>query len=142
MASLNRVMLMGNLTRDPELRYTPNGTPVCDFGLAVNRKFTKRDGGEVDETCFVDVTMWGKRGAALSEYLGKGDPVFLEGRLTYDSWEHEGQRRSKLKVTAESFEFIGGGKRREQGDVAMGGVPADAEGFDDVADVDADEIPF
>jgi single-strand DNA-binding protein len=152
MASLNKVFLMGNLTRDPELRYTPSGTPVCEFGLAVNRQYTTRDGEQRDETCFVDVTMWGKRGVVISEYFQKGRPIFVEGRLKYDSWESADGRRSKLTVTAENFEFIGGrgggggesGGGRSSGSQGRGGrsrpEPEDVpdEGFD-VAD---DEIPF
>jgi single-strand DNA-binding protein len=110
MASLNKVFLMGNMTRDPELRYTPSGQPVCEFGLAINREYTKSSGERVEDTCFVDVTMWGRRGEVISEYLSKGDPIFVEGRLQYDSWEgQDGRRRSKLKVTAVNFEFIGRG---------------------------------
>jgi single-strand DNA-binding protein len=110
MASLNKVFLMGNLTRDPELRYTPSGQPVCEFGMAINREYTKSNGERVEDTCFVDLTMWGRRGEVISEYLSKGDPIFVEGRLTYDSWEgQDGRRRSKLKVTATNFEFIGRG---------------------------------
>jgi single-strand DNA-binding protein len=110
MASLNKVFLMGNLTRDPELRYTPSGQPVCEFGMAINREYTKSNGERVEDTCFVDLTMWGRRGEVISEYLSKGDPIFVEGRLTYDSWEgQDGRRRSKLKVTAVNFEFIGRG---------------------------------
>jgi single-strand DNA-binding protein len=108
MASLNKVFLMGNMTRDPELRYTPSGQPVCEFGMAMNREYTKSSGERVEDTCFVDVTMWGRRGEVISEYLAKGDPIFVEGRLNYDSWEgQDGRRRSKLNVTAVNFEFIG-----------------------------------
>jgi single-strand DNA-binding protein len=81
MASLNKVFLMGNLTRDPELRYTPNGKGLCEFGVAVNRRFTTKDGEQRDETCFVDVTMWGRRAEVISEYFKKGSPIFIEGRL-------------------------------------------------------------
>lgn len=106
MASLNKVFLMGNLTRDPELRYTPNGSAVASFGLAVNRKYKQ---GEVvkDETCFVDITVWGKQAENCAEYLSKGRGVLIEGRLSYRSWEtDEGQKRSKLDVVANNVQFL------------------------------------
>lgn len=116
MANFNKVFLMGNLTRDPELRYTPSGTPVCEFGLATNRTYTTRDGEQREEACFVDVTMWNRRGVVVSEYLTKGDPIFVEGRLKFDTWESsDGSRRSKLRVVAENFEFIGRGGGSPQG---------------------------
>jgi single-strand DNA-binding protein len=109
MPSLNKVFLMGNLTRDPELRYIPSGTAVCEFGLAINHSYTGRDGQRHDSTCFVDVTMWGRRGEVIAEYFQKGRPIFIEGRLNFDSWEaQDGTKRSKLRVVADSFEFIGG----------------------------------
>ena len=109
MANFNKVFLMGNMTRDPEVRYTPNGTAVCEFGLAVNRQWTGPDGQKKDETCFVDCQMWGRRGEVVAEYFRKGRPIFIEGRLQFDQWEgRDGQRRSKLRVVAENFEFIGG----------------------------------
>jgi single-strand DNA-binding protein len=156
MANFNKVFLMGNLTRDPELRYTPSGTPVCEFGLAVNRTYTTSNGEQREDTCFVDVTMWGRRGVVISEYFIKGRPIFIEGRLNYDSWETADGRRSRLTVVAENFEFIGGrGGSRGGGGRDEGGSsrrqrraprsepepePEDVpdEGFD-VAD---DEIPF
>jgi len=110
MASFNKVILIGNLTRDPELRYTPNGTSLCEFGMAINRNWTTREGEKREETCFVDVTMWGRRGEVISEYLSKGDPIFVEGRLKFDTWETSDGRRSKLTVVAENFEFLGGGR--------------------------------
>jgi single-strand DNA-binding protein len=119
MASLNKVFLMGNLTRDPELRYTPSGTPVCEFGLAVNRTYTTNAGEQRDESCFVDVTMWGRRGVVISEYFTKGQPIFIEGRLKYDSWESTEGRRSKLTVVAENFEFLAG-RGSGQGERAAG----------------------
>ena len=107
MASLNKVFLIGNLTRDPELRYTPSGTPICEFGLAVNRSYRTRDGEQRDETCFVNVSMWGRRGEVISEYFSKGTPILIEGRLKFDTWETAEGRRSKLSVVAENFEFMG-----------------------------------
>src|SRR6059036_2839554 len=103
MASLNKVMLMGNLTRDPEVRYTPKGTAVAEIGLAVNRTFTAENGEKREETTFVDVTLWGRQAEVAAEYLKKGRPVFIEGRLQMDSWEDKttGQKRTKLKVVAE-----------------------------------------
>jgi single-strand DNA-binding protein len=153
MASLNKVFLMGNLTRDPELRYTPSGTPVCEFGVAVNRQYTTREGEQRDETCFVDVTMWGKRGVVISEYFTKGRPIFIEGRLKYDSWESADGRRSKLTVTAENFEFIGGrgggegggqggGRSRGSQERRGGGRPEPEDVPDEGFDVADDEIPF
>jgi len=104
MSSLNKVILIGNLTRDPELRYTPSGMALCKFGLAVNRKFKEKE-----EVTFVDITAWGKTGEISSEYLSKGRQVCIEGRLTYSQWEtDDGQKRSKLEVTAENVIFLGG----------------------------------
>lgn len=162
MASLNKVFLMGNLTRDPELRYTPSGSPVCEFGMAVNRSYTSKDGEKHEDTCFVDVTAWGRTGTVISEYLTKGKPIFIEGRLNYDSWETPDGRRSKLRVVVENFQFIGGRgdqprddadrataprgeKPSRQGETPPGAprnepkpAPADDEKFD----VSDDEIPF
>ena len=106
MASFNKVMLMGNLTRDPELRYTPNGAAVTSFGLAVNRKFKQGDEWKED-VCFVDITVWGKQGENCAEYLSKGRPAFIEGRLQYSTWESDGQKKSKLEVVANAVQFLG-----------------------------------
>lgn len=106
MASFNRVVLVGNLTRDVELRNTPSGTAVTDVGLAVNDR-VKRNNEWVDETTFVDVTLWGRQAEIAAEYLGKGSPVLFEGRLKLDSWEQEGQKRSKLRVVAEKMQMLG-----------------------------------
>ncbi|MBK1833438.1 single-stranded DNA-binding protein [Roseibacillus ishigakijimensis] len=111
MANLNKVYLMGRLTRDPELRYTPKGTAVADIGMAINRYRGGGDGGErTEETTFVDVTLWGRQAEIVNQYLAKGREVFIEGRLQLDSWEDKasGQKRSKLKVVGESMQFIGG----------------------------------
>lgn len=107
MASYNRVILVGNLTRDPELRYIPSGTAVCEVGLAVNDR-VKRSGEWVDETTFVDVTLWARTAEVASEYLSKGSPVLIEGRLKLDTWETDGQKRSKLRVVAERMQMLGG----------------------------------
>jgi single-strand DNA-binding protein len=110
MANFNKVMLMGNLTRDPQLSYTPNQTAVVDFGMATNRRWTGQDGSQREETCFVDCRMFGRRAEVVNKYCKKGNPLFVEGRLTFDSWEaQDGSKRSRLRVTVENFEFIGGG---------------------------------
>ena len=112
MASFNKVILLGNLTRDPQLSYLPSQTPVVEFGLATNRKWTAQDGSQRDETCFVDCQMYGKRAEVINKYLKKGNPLFVEGRLKFDSWQaQDGSKRSKLRVFVENFEFIGGGQR-------------------------------
>lgn len=106
MASFNKVLLMGNLTRDPELRYTSSGAAVANFGLAVNRKF-KQDEEWKEEVCFVDITVWNKQGENCAQYLHKGCLVFVEGRLNYQTWEAEGgQKRSKLEVVANNIQFL------------------------------------
>ena len=109
MASLNKVLLIGNLTRDPEMRVTPKGTALCSFGLAVNRNYKDESGASRDETTFVDIEAWGKQGELVSKYLTKGSPAMVEGRLKFDSWEDKtsGQKRSKLKVVLENVQFLG-----------------------------------
>lgn len=134
MASLNKVLLIGNLTRDPEKRYTPSGMAVSDVGIAVNRKFKASNGEMKDEVCFVTVTLWGKTAENVVEYKRKGDPLFVEGRLKLDQWEKDGQKYSKLTVVGESVQFLnrgqgqGGGagagsQRRDYGDAPDGGEP-------------------
>jgi len=109
MPSYNKVLLMGHLTRDPKLSYTPNKTPVCDFGLGVNRKWTGQDGEKHDEVCFVDLKAFGKMAENINKYFTKGKPIFVEGRLTFESWTAQGgDKKSKLLVTVEHFEFVGG----------------------------------
>lgn len=109
MASYNRVILLGNLTRDPELRYLPSGTAVSEIGLAVNDRRKNANGEWVEETTFVDVTLWSRTAEVASEYLSKGSPVLIEGRLKLDSWEtNDGQKRSKLKVVCERMQMLGG----------------------------------
>jgi single-strand DNA-binding protein len=107
MASYNRVVLLGNVTRDPELRYTPSGTAVLDLGLAVNDRRKGPNGDWVEETTFVDVTLWGRTAEVASEYLSKGAPVFIEGRLKLDTWEKEGKKQSKLRVVGERMQMLG-----------------------------------
>jgi single-strand DNA-binding protein len=107
MASLNKVFLIGNLTRDPELRMTPKGTAICTFGLAVNRQFRDEAGGTREETTFVDLEAWGKTGELVSKYLTKGSPAMVEGRLRFDSWESKtGEKRNKLKVVVDNVQFL------------------------------------
>ncbi len=131
MAYLNRVLLIGTLTRDPELRVTPKGTAICSFGLAVNRQYRDESGTARDETTFVDIEAWGKQGELVSKYLTKGSPCMVEGRLRLDAWEdkNSGQKRSKLKVVLDNVQFLsrapGGGG---------GGAPAGEMGGDSVSD--------
>jgi len=107
-ASYNRVVLVGNLTRDPELRDIPNGTAVTDIGLAINDGFKNASGEWVDETTFVDVTLWARQAEVASEYLSKGSSVLIEGRLKYDTWEtQDGQKRSKLRVVGQRMQMLG-----------------------------------
>lgn len=123
MASLNKVMLIGNLTRDPEIRYTPKGTAVTDIGLAVNRVTTGDNGERQEETTFVDVTLWGRTAEIAGQYLAKGRPVFIEGRLQMDQWQDKasGQTRSKLKVVGEAMQLLGGRGEGQGGGPAGGG---------------------
>jgi len=155
MASFNRVILLGNLTRDPEVRFSSGNNAICKLGLAVSRNYTTRDGEKREETTFVDVDAFGRVAEILGKYLSKGRPVLIEGRLQLDTWEsREGEKRSKLKVVCENFQFIGsgGGPGGEGGAGGGGGSPyerstpppregsgrseAPAENFDD------EDIPF
>ncbi len=121
MANLNKVFLMGNLTRDPQLSYTPSQTPVCELGLAVNRRWTAQDGQQKEEVTYVDCTSYGKQAETLSKYMKKGRPLFVEGRLKLDQWEaQDGSKRSKMRVVIEGFQFLGGPDSRS-GDAAEGG---------------------
>jgi len=111
MASFNRVILIGNLTRDPEVRFASGNNAICKFGLAVSRNYTTRDGEKREETTFVDIDAFGKVGEILGKYLSKGRPVMIEGRLQLDTWESkEGDKRSKLKVVCENFQFLNSGR--------------------------------
>jgi len=125
MANLNKVMLMGNLTRDPEVRYTPKGTAVAELGLAINRVYSAENGEKREETTFVDVTLWGRTAEIAGEYLKKGRPVFIEGRLQLDTWDDKttGQKRSKLKVVGEAMQLMGsrGGGEGGEGPGSGGG---------------------
>ncbi len=115
MANLNKVFLIGNLTRDPELRYIPSGAAVASFGLATNRVYTTSSGEKKQETCFVKVVVWGRMAEVCGEYLSKGRPVFIEGRLQYRAWDGPGgEKRSMLEVRAERVQFLGRGEKAEQ----------------------------
>jgi len=124
MANFNKVILAGNLTRDPELSYTPSNTAVCKFGLAINRKWRDPQGSMREETCFVDCTAFGRQAETLNQYMRKGQPLLLEGRLQFSQWtSQEGQKRSKLEVVAERFQFLGGPR---QADAAPRSAPPQA----------------
>ena len=133
MAYLNKVFLIGNLTRDPELRVTPKGTAICQFGLAVNRQYKDESGATRDETAFIDIEAWGKQGELCSKYLQKGSLSFIEGRLRFDSWEDKtsGQKRNKLKVVLENVQFLSRGGGGGAAAAAGGGEAAAAAGGDD-----------
>lgn len=132
MASLNKVLLIGNLTKDPELRYTPNGTAVANLRIAVNRKFKDRTGELKEDTCFVTITVWDKQAETCSQYLQKGRAIFVEGILQSRSWETpEGQKRSTMDVRAERIQFLPGGRPGEGGMQAEGTVSDQAAGNDE-----------
>ena len=114
MANLNKVLLIGNLTRDPEPRFTPSGTQVTTFDLAVNRDYRTKEGEKKRETCFVTIETWGRQAETCAEYLRKGSSVFVEGRLKFRNWETQtGEKRSKLEVTAERIQFLGSRRAEE-----------------------------
>ena len=133
MPSLNKVLLMGNLTRDPELRVTPKGTPICQFSLAINRQFKMESGESREEVIFVDIEAWGKQGETIAKYLTKGRPLYVEGRLRLDQWEDKNtkEKKSRMKVVLEQFQFLG--DSRGGGGGAAGGAPA--------ADIDQTATP-
>lgn len=152
MASFNKVILMGNLTRDPELRVTPKGTAVCQIGLAVNQSYKDKDGNLKEETTFIDIDVFGRQAEVIAKYMSKGRPILVEGRLKLDSWESkEGEKRSKLKVVLENFQFVGGrGEGGGEGggssiedsappprSAARGSVPSSRS-----ASVDEEDVPF
>ena len=135
MADINLVVLLGRLTRDPELRYSPAGTAIASFGLAVNNR--RKVGDEwKDEPCFVDIKVFGRMAETSSEYLSKGRPVAIEGRLSYSKWEKDGQTRSKHEVIANNIQFLGQGQG-QQGGGKGGPAPADGDGMPDLG-----EAPF
>ena len=152
MANLNRVLLIGNLTRDPEVRYTPKGTAVAEIGLAVNRIYSGEDGEKKEETTFVDVTLWARQAEIAGQYLKKGRPVFIEGRLQLDTWDDKqtGQKRSRLRVVSESLQLLGS---RQDGEGVSNAAPprrsaptaappSRPEPRDPDLDVEPDDIPF
>lgn len=150
--SVNQVILMGNLTRDPEVRQTPNGQSVCSFGLALNRSYKGADGNWQEATDFVDVVAWAQLGERVSQYLHKGSRVLVQGRLQYRSWEQDGQKRSKLDVVANDVTFLDG-RDGDGGGASAGGssVPAPAASkkkddivIEDIGDepINLDDIPF
>ena len=112
MPSLNKVLLMGNLTRDPELRVTPKGTPICQFSLAIDRQFKMESGESREEVIYVDIEAWGKQGETIAKYCTKGRPLYVEGRLRLDQWEDKNtkEKRSRMKVVLEQFQFLGDGR--------------------------------
>jgi len=127
-ANYNKVILAGNLTRDPQLSYLPNQTPVVEIGLAVNRRWRSQDGQQREETCFVDCRAYGRQAETMNQYLAKGRPVLVEGRLQFSSWEDQsGAKRSKLRVVIEQFQFLGGG----QGQGGQGGGQGQQQGGSD-----------
>lgn len=149
MASYNKVILMGNLTRDPELQYLPSGTAVAKFGIAVNRVYNDRQSGErKEDVCFVDITAWARQAEVCNEYLRKGNPVFLEGRLNFNSWEtDDGQRRSKLDVVAERVQLVGGRQDGDGGGAYDQAAPASASPSSEFSgeagsSTTDDDIPF
>ncbi len=154
MANLNRVLLIGNLTRDPEIRYTPKGTAVADIALAVNRVFTGEDGEKREEVTYVDVVVWSRLAEIAEQYLKKGRPVFIEGRLQLDSWDDKqtGQKRSRLRGVAENLQLLGSRGEGDSGG-ASGSPPAARRPASPAAprpnpprdpdlDTEPDDIPF
>jgi single-strand DNA-binding protein len=123
MASFNKVILLGNLTRDPEVRYTPKGSAVCDLGLAVNRNYSTESGEKREEVTFVDVVLWARLAEIAGEYLKKGRPVLIEGRLQLDTWDDKqsGQKRSKLRVIGETMQLLGSRPTGGEGDEGSSG---------------------
>ena len=153
MANLNRVILIGNLTRDPELRYTPSGTPVANLRLAVNSSFRDQRGERKEETCFVTVVVWNKQAEACNQYLKKGRPVCVEGRLIWRSWEQEGKTRSTLEVRADRVQFLGqpgapGVSPASRGEPSQGAARAEEFAVDEAGgegaaeEGQAEEAPF
>ena len=136
MASFNQVILIGNLTRDPELRVTPKGTALCTFGLAVNRSYKDESGNVREEVNFFDIESWGKQAEVISKFMTKGRPFFVQGRLKQDTWDDKttGQKRSKIKIVLENFQFIGSRDAGAQpGSPASAPAPSSDEGIDQTA---------
>lgn len=146
MANFNKVLLMGNLTRDPELRYTPKGTAVATIGVAVNRRWKDEAGQQREETTFVDVDAFGRTAENIGQYFKKGRPIFIEGRLRFHSWEDKqsGQKRSKLTVTAENFQFMDSQRGLESGGEAPAPRPQPGSSPEshDSPPPEEDDVPF
>ena len=150
MANFNKVLLIGNLTRDPQLSYLPSQTAVVDFGLAVNRRWKSRDGENRDETCFIDCRAFGRQAETVNKYLSKGRPILVEGRLTFDSWTaQDGTRRSKHRITVENFQFLGSAPSNRSGDRPIAsGANQTTRSYDETesqaerAGTGEDDIPF
>ncbi len=148
MASFNKVLLMGNLTRDPQLSYTPSQTAVVDFGVATNRRWTAQDGNQRDETCFVDCRAFGRMAENINKFFTKGKPIFLEGRLTYDTWTaQDGSKRSRHRVTVENFQFLpntgsGPGPSGASSDSGYGGSQGSPSQGPSDNRIPDDDIPF
>ena len=134
--SFNKFIGLGNLTRDPELRYTPSGSPVCNFDLALNRSYTTQGGQKKDEVCFMTVVVWGKQAESCGQYLAKGRQALVEGHLQQRSWETpEGQKRTKVEIVAERVQFVGGNGHKGQ-------AAPEAEEVGGQAAPEQDEVPF
>ena len=158
MANMNKVILAGNLTRDPQLSYLPSNTAVCELGMAINRKWKSQTGEMKDDTCFVDLRAYGRPAETLNQYMAKGKPLLVEGRLKFDQWEgKDGQKRSKLYVVVENFQFLGppSGQRGAEGGGGSGyqrgparapskgpQTPEYEEQPPHAEEAPADEIPF
>ena len=151
MASLNKVLLIGKLTRDPEVRYTPKGTAVADLVLAVSRSYKTETGETKEDVCFVNVVAWGRQAETAGEYLKKGSPIFVEGRLQYDTWEKNGEKRSSIKVTAERVQFLSRPKAGEFKEAKEANAPVAqkaataataGEAQAPEPDLEEDDIPF
>src|SRR5262252_6545775 len=154
MASFNKVILLGNLTRDPEVRYTPKGSAVCDLGLAVNRQYTLDSGEKREEVTYVDVVLWARLAEIAGQYLKKGRPVFIEGRLQLDTWDDKqtGQKRSRMRVVAENLQLLGSRGESEGGPTGPAPArrpatsatpsPPASQPRDPDLDVEPDDIPF
>lgn len=143
MANLNKVFLIGNLTRNPELRYTPSGSAVASFGIAVNRTWTGQNGEKKEEVCFVDISAFARRAEVINEYFSKGSPIFIEGRLQFNQWEtKDGQKRNTLRVVADNFQFIGSAaKKSEVSSIPEGPDAKNDKPIEDI-DISNEEIPF
>ena len=154
MASLNKVFLIGNLTRDPEVRYTPKGTAVADLGLAVSRTYKTESGETKEDVCFLNVVAWGRQAETAGQYLKKGSPMFVEGRLQFETWEKNGEKRNTIKVVAERIQFLSSPRRsaefKEEGAAVAGktvaktltGSTVTAEQPPAEPDLEEDDIPF